>query len=75
MRIFAIKEILEIKGKITLYKMIVDGVCLFDEFLNEVEYDGNLTGRIIVCGGKKSNQKSDIRRFRKLKKEYLSKKK
>ncbi len=29
------------------------------------------TGRIIVLGGKKTDQKSDIKRFRNLKKEYL----
>jgi len=29
------------------------------------------TGKVIVCGGKKSTQKSDIRHFRNLKKAYL----
>jgi putative component of toxin-antitoxin plasmid stabilization module len=32
------------------------------------------TGRIIVCGGKKGTQKSDINYFRKIKKEYFRQK-
>lgn len=32
------------------------------------------TGRIIVCGGKKGTQDADIRRFRKIKKEYFKQK-
>jgi putative component of toxin-antitoxin plasmid stabilization module len=51
--------------------------------INEKEYEiktANLrvymfheknTGRIIVCGGKKNSQKSDIRHFRNIKKEYF----
>jgi putative component of toxin-antitoxin plasmid stabilization module len=32
------------------------------------------TGRIIVCGGKKGAQKSDIKHFRKIKNEYFKQK-
>jgi len=30
------------------------------------------TGKIVVCAGTKNTQKSDIKHFRKLKKEYLN---
>ena len=33
------------------------------------------TGRVVVCGGKKNSQKSDIRHFRKVKEEYFAQKK
>lgn len=33
------------------------------------------TGRIIVCGGKKTTQKKDIKHFRKIKKQYFETKK
>jgi transcriptional regulator with XRE-family HTH domain/putative component of toxin-antitoxin plasmid stabilization module len=33
------------------------------------------TGRVIVCGGKKGSQQSDIKHFRRIKKEYLKQKK
>lgn len=32
------------------------------------------TGRVIVCGGKKGSQNSDIKHFRKIKKEYFKQK-
>ena len=32
------------------------------------------TGRIIVCGGKKSTQRKDIKHFRKIKKQYFEEK-
>lgn len=32
------------------------------------------TGRVIVCGGKKGSQKSDIKHFRKIKAEYFKQK-
>lgn len=33
------------------------------------------TGRIIICGGKKSNQKKDLQHFRNIKKQYFHQKK
>lgn len=32
------------------------------------------TGRVIVCGGKKTNQGNDIKHFRRIKKEYINQK-
>jgi len=32
------------------------------------------TGRVIVCGGKKGSQQADIKRFRRIKKEYFKQK-
>lgn len=32
------------------------------------------TGRIIVCGGKKTSQPTDIKRFRRIKKDYFNQK-
>ncbi len=123
---FALKEITEIKGKLKIFKLLVNGKCEYDEFERDIEAEGNLkselitietrlheiadlnslpqtkykditppktinkeyeikthhlrvylfqdknTGRIIVCGGKKGSQNSDIKHFRKIKKEYLS---
>ncbi len=126
---FALKEIEEIKGKLRLYKLIINGTCEYDEFEKGIETEGNLkselltvvarmheiadlkslpkekfkditpprketikeyeiktkhlrvymfhdksTGRIIVCGGKKGTQPSDIKHFRNIKKEYFNQK-
>ena len=124
---FALEKITEIDGKIKFYKLVVDGVCEFDQFWEMVEKSGNLnrqlinlqtimqevsemkllpdtkfknltpknetikeyeiktknlrvylfheehTGRIIVCGGKKTTQRNDIKHFRKIKKHYFDK--
>lgn len=121
---FALKKIEEIVGRVSFFKLEVDGKCPFDEFWHEIEKDGNLvkelntiqtrmelianlvhlpgdkfhkltgandglteyeiktknlrvylfqeegTGKIIVCGGKKKNQISDIDLFRNLKLAY-----
>ena len=125
---FALKEIEEIKGRLKIFKLLVDGNCSYDEFEEEIKNEGNLkselikietrlheiadckslpqnkfkditpknrinkeyeikthnlrvylfheknTGRIIVCGGKKGSQKSDIKHFKKIKAEYLKQK-
>jgi putative component of toxin-antitoxin plasmid stabilization module len=122
---FALKDIEEIKGKVKIYKLLIDGNCVYDDFEKIIKTEGNLkselttievrlheiadlkslpqtkfkditpkkennkeyeikthhlrvylfhdkkTGRIIVCGGKKGTQKSDIKYFRKIKKEYF----
>lgn len=125
---FALKQIEEIRGKIKIFKLLVNESCAYDEFEQEIENDGNYkselrtiitrlheiadlkslpktkfkditpkneankeyeiktpnlrvylfheknTGRIIVCGGKKGSQDSDIRHFKKIKKEYFKQK-
>jgi len=122
---FALQEINEIKGRLRIFKLLVNGICEYDEFEREVESEGNFkselltiitrlhdladlkslpekkfrditpkkdgnkeyeikthhlrvylfhdkkTGRVIVCGGKKGTQSSDINHFRKIKKEYF----
>lgn len=122
---FALREINQIKGKKTYYKLVKNGKCEFQEFCNEIvkgsnyeselktlfswmDRDANLqplpsnkkkditpdgvtpkehefksknlriytfqdkgTGKIVVCGGNKNTQDSDIRHFRKIKEEYL----
>jgi putative component of toxin-antitoxin plasmid stabilization module len=128
MHTFALEEIKEIKGKLKIFKLLINGLCEYDEFEKEIETEGNLkselitivtrlheiadlkslpqkkfrditpknetnkeyeiktyhlrvylfheknTGRIIVCGGKKGTQQSDIRHFRKIKREYFNQK-
>ena len=37
MRIFALKKIEQVKGKINFYKLEVDGKCEFDEFCELLE--------------------------------------
>jgi len=123
---FALKNIEEIKGKIKIYKLLINGNCAYDDFEKEIETEGNLkselttivvrlheiadlkllpktkfrditpknesnkeyeikthhlrvylfhekkTGHIVVCGGKKGTQQSDIKYFRKIKKEYFN---
>ncbi len=122
---FALNEITEIKGKLKLFKLLVNGTCEYEEFEKEIISEGNLitelttiitrmheiadlktlpnnkfrditpkndntkeyeiktkhlrvylfheksTGRVIVCGGEKGTQQSDIKHFRNIKKEYL----
>ena len=41
MRKFALSLINEIKGRIKLFKLIVDNKCLYDEFEKEIEKEGN----------------------------------
>lgn len=128
MYIFALQEIDEIRGKLKIFKLLIDDSCEYDEFEKIIETEGNLkselktiitrlheiadlkslpktkfkditpkndlnkeyeikthhlrvylfhekiTGRVIVCGGKKGTQKEDIKHFRKIKKEYFNQK-
>jgi putative component of toxin-antitoxin plasmid stabilization module len=46
MHTFALKEIEEIKGKLKIYKLLVDGKCSFDEFEKEIENEGNLKSEL-----------------------------
>ena len=122
---FALQKLNEVEGKLSFYKLIVNGSCDFDSFCAQCEQDGNLaselrtiqsrmqqladlktlpqekhkditlkneaikeyeiktkhlrgymfheknTGRVIVSGGKKGTQQSDIKHFRNIKKAYL----
>lgn len=43
---FALKEIEEIKGKLRIYKLLVDGECEYDEFEKEIEEEGNLKSEL-----------------------------
>lgn len=128
MHIFALNEISEIRGKLKFFKLLVDGICAYNVFEEEIIKEANFkselttivtrmheiadlkslpknkfrditrkkdnikeyeiktkhlrvylfheknTGRVIVCGGKKGNQKADIEHFRNIKKEYLNQK-
>jgi hypothetical protein len=128
MSIFAIKRITDIDGSIPFFKMVVNGVCEFDEFEAVIKNEGNYskeliriqtrmqelsegkmlpinkfkplskskdwlneyeiktknlrvylfhepgTGRIIICGGKKSNQGKDIHHFRSILNSYIHRK-
>lgn len=123
---YALKQIDEIEGRRIIYKMSIDGVCLLEEFENEIEdigqYEEELAsifahiedfanqvllpdtkfrilnkgvkkdkvkeyefkskhlrvygikapgGSIIILGGYKTNQKKDISRLKRIKKDYL----
>lgn len=123
---FALKEVDQVIGKIRFHKLVVDDICQFDEFYDQIKNEGSLqkqlttilarmnhvanqkllphnkfkditpakervkeyeiktadlrvylikeqfTGNIIVFAGKKNSQKEDIRKFKSLKKLYLS---
>jgi len=43
---FALIEIEEIKGRLKIYKLFVDGKCSFDEFEEEIENEGNLKSEL-----------------------------
>ena len=43
---FALKEIEEIKGRLKIYKLLVDGECSFDKFEKEIEKEGNLKSEL-----------------------------
>jgi len=48
MHIFAIKEIEQIKGKLKIFKLIVNGTCEFDEFEKEIISEGNLNSELLT---------------------------
>jgi putative component of toxin-antitoxin plasmid stabilization module len=122
---FTLERIEEIDGKVEFFKLIIDGHCELDDFLDQINSEGNLrkelitiqirmqlvaecrsmpdekfkditpkgeihkeyeiktknlrvymfhekrTGRIVVCGGKKSEQQSNLIHFRNVKKQYF----
>ncbi len=43
---FALTKISQVKGQIQFCKLIIDGVCQFDEFCLEIEKDGNLSKQL-----------------------------
>ena len=44
---FALQEIDEIKGRLKIFKLLVNGTCEYDEFEKEIETDGNLKSELI----------------------------
>ncbi|NBW35874.1 MAG: hypothetical protein EBR30_12800 [Cytophagia bacterium] len=44
---FALGDIPEVKGQIKFKKLIIDGVCQYDEFCRQIERDGNLKKQLI----------------------------
>lgn len=45
---FALKEIEEIKGRIKIFKLLINGICQYDEFEKGIENDGNLKSELIT---------------------------
>jgi putative component of toxin-antitoxin plasmid stabilization module len=45
---FALQEIDEIKGRLKIFKLLVNGTCEYDEFEKEIETDGNLKSELII---------------------------
>jgi putative component of toxin-antitoxin plasmid stabilization module len=43
---FALKEISEIKGKLKIFKLLVDGKCAYDDFEQEIENESNLISEL-----------------------------
>jgi putative component of toxin-antitoxin plasmid stabilization module len=43
---FALQEIQEIKGRLKIFKLLVDGVCAYDDFEKEIEKEGNLNSEL-----------------------------
>jgi putative component of toxin-antitoxin plasmid stabilization module len=43
---FALKEIEEIKGKLKIFKLLVNGTCAFDEFEQNIDNEGSLTSEL-----------------------------
>ncbi len=43
---FALQEIIEIKGRLKIFKLLVDGECEYDEFEKEIETEGNLKSEL-----------------------------
>ena len=44
---FALEDIQEVKGLIRFKKLIVDGVCQYDEFCKQIKREGNLNKQLI----------------------------
>ena len=45
---FALQEIEEIKGRLKIFKLLVNGTCEYDEFEKQIEADGNLKSELIT---------------------------
>lgn len=45
---FALQEIEEIKGRIKIFKLLINGICEYDEFEKNIETDGNLKSELIT---------------------------
>jgi putative component of toxin-antitoxin plasmid stabilization module len=43
---FALKEIEEIRGKLKIYKLLVNGACAFDKFEQEINEEGSLMSEL-----------------------------
>lgn len=123
---FAVVKLDEIVGKVTFFKLVIDGKCLFDEFWEQINKDGNMqtelrsisamfqnfanglnlpgakyhllknipnaaefktrhlrvyvfhdteTGKIVILGGKKTNQAKDLKKLEKIITQYNKDKK
>jgi len=46
MHTFALQEIKEIKGRLKIFKLLIDGTCGYDEFEKEIETEGNLKSEL-----------------------------
>ena len=43
---FALKEVEEIKGKLKIFKLLLNGTCEYDEFEKDIEFEGCLTSEL-----------------------------
>lgn len=43
---FALQEIKEIRGRLTIFKLLVNNLCLFDEFEKEIEREGSYASEL-----------------------------
>ena len=59
---FALRKILEVKGRIRFSMLEVDGACQFEEFCCEIEEDGNLKKQLITVFAR-MNQVSNLQRL------------
>ena len=48
MYIFALKEIIEIKGKLKFFKLVIDGKCEYDAFEKEIKTEGNYLSELLT---------------------------
>lgn len=46
---FALKEVEQVVGKSKIYKLVVDGICQFDSFCEEVEKNGNMKKDLVAA--------------------------
>ncbi len=59
---FALNEIKEISGKIKFFKLFINSVCQFEEFLEQCNKDGNLKSEIIQLQSR-MQQVSDLKQL------------